>query len=120
MVEQRLKQVVVLAIDQGDLDGCLGEPFRGGQAAEPGANNDHVRPAAHAATRHGPQPGRIRRLIRAKDHASLPALAIGCRCRPERDCGVELPRMEGARLESCRIASTASEPPGAIKEPWGR
>ena len=44
MVEQRLKQVVVLAIDQGDLDGCLGESFRGSQAAEPGANNDHVRP----------------------------------------------------------------------------
>jgi hypothetical protein len=55
LVEQRLKQVVVLAIDQGDLDGCLGEPFRGGQAAEPGANNDHVWPAAHAAARHEPQ-----------------------------------------------------------------
>jgi hypothetical protein len=27
LVEERLKQVVVLAIDQGDLDGCLGEPF---------------------------------------------------------------------------------------------
>ena len=34
--------------------------------------------------------------------------------------GVEFPRMEGARLESCRIAGKASEPPGAIKEPWGR
>jgi hypothetical protein len=33
LVEQRLKQVVVLAIDQGDLDGCLGEPFRGGHPA---------------------------------------------------------------------------------------
>jgi len=63
LVEQRLKEVVVLAVDQSDLDGCLGEPFRGGQAAEPGANNDHVRPAAHAAARHQPQPGRIRRLI---------------------------------------------------------
>ena len=28
--------------------------------------------------------------------------------------------MEGLSLESCRIAGKASEPPGAIKEPWGR
>src|SRR5680860_679646 len=55
-----------------------------------------------------------------KAHASLPALAIGCRCRPERDRGVELPRMKGLSLESPRIAGKASEPPGAIKEPWGR
>src|SRR5678816_3949456 len=75
--------------------------------------------AAHAAARHEPQPGRIQRLIRPKAHASLPALAI-CRCRPERDRGVELLRMEGLSLESRRIAGKASEPPGAIKEPWGR
>jgi hypothetical protein len=50
LVEQRLKQVVVLAIDEGDLDGCLGEPFRGAEAAKAGTNYDYVRPAGHAAT----------------------------------------------------------------------
>ena len=58
LVEQRLKKVVILAVDQSDLDGCLGEPFRSGQAAGPGANNDYVQPARRAVARHKRQPGR--------------------------------------------------------------
>jgi hypothetical protein len=68
LVEQRLKQVVVLAIDKSDLDGSLSEPFRGGQAAKAGANNDDVGPAGHAAMRHKPQPGRVWRAF-VRNHA---------------------------------------------------
>src|SRR6516165_4058404 len=77
--------------------------------------------AARAAARDDPQLGRGRGLRRMKVHASLPpALTSGCRCRPERDRGVELTRMEGPGFGSFLIAGKESEPPGAIEEPWGR
>src|SRR6267143_6217235 len=69
--------------------------------------------AARAAARDDPQLGRGRGLRRMKVHASLPALTNGCRCRPERDRGVELTRMEGPGFGSFLIAGKASEPASA-------
>src|SRR5260370_40051740 len=76
--------------------------------------------AARAAARDEPQLGRGRGLRRMKVHASLPALTSGCRCRPERDRGVELTRMEGPSFGAFLIAGKAPEPPGAIGEARGR
>src|SRR6266853_3061114 len=75
--------------------------------------------AARAAARDDPQLGRGRGLRRMKVLRLYP-LTSGCRCRPERDRGVELTRMEGPGFGSFLIAGKASEPPGAIEEPWGR
>ena len=45
LVEKRLKRVMIATIDQRDLHLQLGEASRGGQAAEPSADNDEPRTA---------------------------------------------------------------------------
>jgi len=52
LIEQRLKAVVVLAIDQGHVDGRAGEGLRGHESAEARPDNDHLGPRL----RHSPSP----------------------------------------------------------------
>ncbi len=42
LVEQRLKEVIVVAVEQRDPQPCVPENFHGGKAAEPAADHDHV------------------------------------------------------------------------------
>ena len=43
LVEQRLEQMVVAPVDDGDVDRRIAKPDRGVEASEPGAQNDDVR-----------------------------------------------------------------------------
>ena len=62
LVEERLEQVVVAAIDERDVDGRLTEPQGGLEAAEPAAENDDARPplvlACHGTNLWGSRPRR--------------------------------------------------------------
>ena len=42
LIEQRLKQMVVASVDDGDPDRRAGKPMDGLEAAEPGADHDHM------------------------------------------------------------------------------
>jgi hypothetical protein len=42
LVEQRLKDVVVAAVDDGDVDGEMSQAFGGVQAAESTPDDDHT------------------------------------------------------------------------------
>ena len=47
LIEQRLKQMMVTAVDDGDPDRRAGEPVDGLQPAEPGADHDHLMSVRH-------------------------------------------------------------------------
>lgn len=46
LVEQWLKEVMVLPVDQGDVRRRLGKPLRDSEAGEAGADDDHARALA--------------------------------------------------------------------------
>ena len=51
LVEQRLKRVEVVRVDQRDVDRCAPQPAHRVQAAEAGADHHNTMPVAHAPAR---------------------------------------------------------------------
>ena len=51
LVEQRLKRVMIAAIDQQDVHGGGAQSVRGGEAAEAAANDDHPGLGLHCGGR---------------------------------------------------------------------
>ena len=47
LVEQRLEQVEVAAVDEGDVNVCPLQGLRGGQPAEPAADDHDLVPLGH-------------------------------------------------------------------------
>ena len=66
LVEQRLEQVVVRAVDQRHVDVGAPQPLRGGKPAEAAADDHDPRsPASPALSRHLPAPAGLRAPIRS-------------------------------------------------------
>ena len=69
LVEQRLKKVMVLAVNQGDVHLCLGKPLIDREAGEAGADNDNARArAVRGAAGHELKWALLQRLRRMRGH----------------------------------------------------
>jgi hypothetical protein len=83
LVEQRLKRMEVVAVDDGDLDVGVPQPAGGGQPTETGPDHDDVRPAGHGLA-----------ALRTHDRSLVTAAACPRRRGPgdTRSRGVQAPR----------------------------
>ena len=74
LVEQRLEQMVVAAVDDGDVGGGAGQRLGGAQAAEARADDDDARPG-HGGSPGYARPNRLKAIRRSIDSAPAPRLS---------------------------------------------
>ena len=72
LIEKRLKQVMIAAVDEGDADRRPGEPMNGFEPAESGADHDHMMRARRHPCRHR---------VRSSAAAEIPAPQTGAASR---------------------------------------
>jgi hypothetical protein len=82
LVEQWLKEVVVLPVNQGDVHRRLGKPLSDTETSEAGADDYHARASAAPAAGCVLRPALLQGLRRMKGHAPLFTLAGVARRRP--------------------------------------
>ena len=91
LIEKRLKQMMIAAVDEGDADRRAGEPMNGFEPAESGADDDHVMGAGGGPRRH-----RLRSLA-AAETPQLQTSAAARRLFSLMSCDLAIQATSGAR-----------------------
>jgi hypothetical protein len=117
VIEQRLKEVMVFPVDQGDVQRRLGTSLCDSEGGEAGADDDHARArGVCGAAGRNLKCTLLQGLRRMSGHRSLFTFAGVVSRHPQGEHRVELSGMKYACVRSRCIAGEASEPSCTVEE----